>query len=172
MPFKLEKFRFALDTAVCLTRLCVDPAGVEKVGGKVDVDVTEEKQHVAPFPGPGPNVKAPPPWKCLVQLKQRVVLKINFPADKERVTRKQCELIQTGKAIQGERRLPAYFEEDNKYIFNLSLFSYRFSLDKFQPYFTIWYFIFTKALSLPVVNSLTTSCDISLDRGDVLSRQI
>lgn len=73
----------------CLTGMRVDPAGVEEVGGEVDVHVAEEKQHVATRPGPGPNVEAPPPRKGLVQLKQRVVLKINFPADKERIIRKQ-----------------------------------------------------------------------------------
>lgn len=84
----------------CLTRLRVDPAGVEEVGGKVDIHVAEEKQHVAPSPGPRSNVKAPPARERLVQLKQRVVLKINFPADKERIIRKQRELIQTVEEIQ------------------------------------------------------------------------
>lgn len=87
----------------CLTRLRVDPAGVEEVGGKVNVNVAEEKQYVAPFPGPGTNVKTPPPRERLVQLKQCVVLKMNFPADKERIIRKQSELIQTEMARQGER---------------------------------------------------------------------
>lgn len=39
-----------------LTRLRVESAGVEEVGGEVDVDITEEKQHVASLPGSRPHV--------------------------------------------------------------------------------------------------------------------
>lgn len=108
-----------------LTGLRVDPAGVEEVGGEVDVDVAEEKQHVAAPPGPGPNVEPPPPRKRLVQLKQRVVLKINFPADKERIIRKQKGAYSHWRGDAGrDGGLPTRFEEDYKYIFNLSLFSF------------------------------------------------
>lgn len=41
---------------VCLTRLRVESAGVEEVSGEVDVHVAEEKEHVASFPGSGPDV--------------------------------------------------------------------------------------------------------------------
>lgn len=68
---------------LCLTGLCVESAGVEEVSGEVDVDVAEEKEHVASLPGPGPDVKTPSPRKLLVQLQQSVVLKISFPAETE-----------------------------------------------------------------------------------------
>lgn len=66
-----------------LTRLRVESAGVEEVGGEVDVDIAKEKQHVASLPGTRPHVQTPSPRKLLVQLQQSVVLKINFPADTE-----------------------------------------------------------------------------------------
>ncbi len=69
---------------VCLTGLCVESAGVEEVSGEVDVHVAEEKQHVAPLPGSGPDVQTPSPRKLLVQLQQSVVLKVNFPAETKR----------------------------------------------------------------------------------------
>lgn len=39
-----------------ITWLCVESAGVEEVGGEVDVHITEEKQHIASLPGSGPYV--------------------------------------------------------------------------------------------------------------------
>lgn len=41
---------------LCLTRLCVESTGVEEVHCEVNVHITEEKQHISSFPGPGPNV--------------------------------------------------------------------------------------------------------------------
>lgn len=112
-----------------LTGLRVDPAGVEEVGGEVDVDVAEEKQHVAALPGPGADVETPPPRKGLVQLKQRVVLKINFPADKERIIRQQKRAYSHWRGdAGGDGGRPTRFEEESKYIFNLSLFSFSWSL--------------------------------------------
>lgn len=84
----------------CLTRLRVEPAGVEEVSGEVDVDVAEEKQHVASLPGPGANVQPPSPRKLLVQLQQSVVFKTHFPA----VTQAQREDL-----IRGTRRHSIFF---------------------------------------------------------------
>lgn len=69
---------------VCLTRLCVESAGVQEVSCEVDVHVAKEKQYVASLPGSGPDVKTPSPRKLLVQLQQSIVLKVNFPAEKQR----------------------------------------------------------------------------------------
>lgn len=69
---------------VCLTGLRVEAAGVEEVSCKVDVNVAEEKQHVASLPGSGPDVQAPSPRKLLVQLQQGVVLKMDLPAEAQR----------------------------------------------------------------------------------------
>lgn len=69
-----------------LTWLCVEPAGVEEVGGEVDVHVTEEEQHVASLPGPGPDVQTPTPGELLVQLQQGVVLEVPLPAETQTVT--------------------------------------------------------------------------------------
>lgn len=74
---------------VCLTRLCIEPAAAEEVGGEVDVYIAEEQQYVASFPGSGPNVQTSASRKLLVQLQQSVVLKIHFPADTEREERKR-----------------------------------------------------------------------------------
>lgn len=93
MRFKGGINRYRHSCQYCLTGLRVGAAGVEEVGCKVDVNVAEEKQHIASFPGPGPNIEAPPPRKRLVQLKQHVVLEINFPANKDGIIRKQRELI-------------------------------------------------------------------------------
>lgn len=54
-----------------LTRLRVETAGGQEVSGEVDVDITEEEQHVvAPPPRPGPHVQAPPAGELLIHLDQ------------------------------------------------------------------------------------------------------
>lgn len=114
-----------------LTRLRVESAGVEEVGGEVDVDITEEKQHVASLPGSRPHVQTPSPRKLLVQLQQSVVLKINFPADtrdKEGIIKNKGSLFKLQREAERERVLQAHFMEDYKYIFTLSLYSLRSNL--------------------------------------------
>lgn len=50
------------------TWLRVQPAGVEEVGGEVDVHVAEEEQHVAALPGAGAHIQPLPPRELPAQL--------------------------------------------------------------------------------------------------------
>lgn len=50
------------------TWLRVQPAGVEELGGEVDVHVAEEEQHVAPRPGAGAHVQPLSPRELPIQL--------------------------------------------------------------------------------------------------------
>lgn len=66
----------------CSTRLSVETAGVQEVGGKVDVDVTEEEEDVSSLPRPGAHIQATPPGELLIQLQQGEVLKVDLPAER------------------------------------------------------------------------------------------
>lgn len=64
-----------------LTGQSVESAGSEEVGGEVDVHVAEEEQNVGPLPGARPHVQTAAPGELLVQLDQRVVLKMVLPSN-------------------------------------------------------------------------------------------
>lgn len=62
--------------SLLLTWLCVQPAAVEKVSSKDNVDVTEEQQNISSFPGSGTHVQTSASGKLLVQVDHREVTEI------------------------------------------------------------------------------------------------